>query len=489
MSKFSEKLKILIEESGLKIYQLAKNAELDRTTIQRSITGERLPSLNFVEKLSDYLRLSPDERIELFDFYSISKIGEKVYAGRKYIKEIIERIATIHTVEKSIKDAKNSLCFTNRLNELNSVFTGQYIVNNIIREVLEDETSNNPLPEVSIFVPFNYSFLFDLLYQLYLTTNGKIIIKNIIRLNKNPNTFHNSNYNLEILSYVMPFSFSAGNGYKAYYYYDNFDASNDIALLMPYYIITKKRLITISSDFKTAVLYNNESIINLYNEKFKIAVVKSKPLTTQHFYCNDLLLAYLESYKNLGQVSHVMEPQPCLAWYYTNELIRTHLRKDLDNRETILELLYNLYGTYINLKSRPMSIFSIQGLSNFTTTGILADLPIQFAIPFTINERVMLLKKLKDDMINDNYQVFATNPIKFTIPAITIQLCKTNGLDFFATDNNGSISSSFIEEKSISESFYDFFESLPESGLVYSKLETIKIIDSFIQKLRDNKVL
>jgi transcriptional regulator with XRE-family HTH domain len=486
MSKFSEKLKVLIEESGLKIYRLAKNSELDRTTIQRAITGERLPSLNFVEKLSDYLRLSPDDRTELFDFYSISKIGEKIYAGRKYIKEIIERIATIHSMENNTSDSHNSLCFTGKINEFNAVFTGQYIVNNIIREVLEDEVVNGSYSEISIFVPFNYSFLFDLIYQLYLNGNGNIIIKNIIRLNKNPNAFQNSNYNLEILSYVMPFCFSAGNGYQAYYYYDYFDASNDIALLMPYYIITNKRLITISSDFKTAVLYNNESIINLYKEKFEIAVIKSQPLTSQHFYCNDLLLAYLESYKNLGEVSHVSEPQPCLAWYYTEELIMTHLRQEVENLEMILNLLYNLYGTYKNLKSRPISIFSIQGLSNFANTGILADLPIQFAIPFTVNERIVLLKNLKDDMVNDNFQVFATDPLKFTIPDITIQLYKTKGLDFFATNNNGSISSSFIEEKSIAESFYDFFESLPESDLVYSKEETIRIIDSFMEQLRDN---
>ena len=125
-------------------------------------------------------------------------------------------------------------------------------------------------------------------------------------------------------------------------------------------------------------------------------------------------------------------------------------------------------------------------MSHFATTGILADLPIQFTIPFTVNERIVLLKKLKEDMINSNYQVFATNPVKFTIPAITIQLYKTNGLDFFATNNKGCISSSFIEEKSIAEAFHDFFESLPESDLVYSKEETIKIIDGFMDQLRDN---
>lgn len=485
MSKFSEKLKLIIEESGIKIYQLAKNSELDRTTIQRSITGERFPSLNFVEKLIDYLRLSPIEREELFELYSINKIGEKVYAGRKFIKEMIELIATTHIVKENKSYSKKTLTFSGKINADNEVCTGQYIVNNIIRNVLEDEVLNNPSPEINICAPFSYSFLFDLLYQLYLGQNGNVTIKNIIKLNKNPHTFQNSNYNLEILSHVMPFAFSAGNGYQPYYYYDNFDEHNDIALFMPYYIITSNHLLTISADFKTAIFYNNESIVNTYKENFKIAITKSKPLITQHFSCDDMLLAYLASSKNSGVASHIIEPQPCFAWYYTEALINSHLRPELENRELILDLLYDLYGKYRAFKSRPMSIFSIEGLSYFAKTGILADLPTQFAIPFTIEERIILLTKLRNDIANSDYLVFASNSSKFIIPSSTIQLYTTKGLDFFVANNNGVISSSYIEEQSITEAFYDFFESLPSSGLIYNKEETIKIIDNFTMRCKN----
>lgn len=484
MSKFSEKLKLLIEESGLKVYQLAKNAELDRTTIQRAMTGERLPGLSFVEKLSDYLRLSHTERTELFDFYSISRIGEKVYEDRRYIKEMIERIATIHLVEGNTQHVKRSISFIEKIDNDNAVFTGQYIVSNMIREVLEDEVLNNSFPEISIFVPFSYSFIFDLLHQLYLSENGNINIKNIIRLVKNSHASQSSNYNLEILSHVMPFAFSAGNGYQPYYYYDNFDIYNNIALLMPYYIITSRHLITISTDFNTAILYNNEGIINAYKENFKMAITKSKPLIIQHFSCDDMLLAYLESYKNSGVISHVIEPQPCFAWYYTDDLINSHLKQELENREMLLDLLCKLYGSYKNYNVKPMSIFSIEGLNYFADTGILSDLPTQFAIPFTIDERIMLLNKLRNDMVKADYQVYAANPSKFIIPLASIQLYSAKGLDFYSSNNNGAISSSYVEERSITEAFYDFFESLPDSDLVYTKEETIKIIDSIIERVK-----
>lgn len=132
----------------------------------------------------------------------------------KYIKEMIERIATIRPLEEHTSSDQKSLSFTGKINEDIAVFTGQYIVNNLIRDVLEDEVVNSESPNINVSVPFNYNFLFDLLHQLYLSENGKITIRNIIRLNKNLHAFQNSNYNLEMLSYLMPFSFSAGKGYQ-----------------------------------------------------------------------------------------------------------------------------------------------------------------------------------------------------------------------------------------------------------------------------------
>ena len=363
------------------------------------------------------------------------------------------------------------------------MFTGQYIINNIIRDALEDEVFNNASPKINVSLPFNCSFLHDLLYQLYLGENGRVEIKSIVRLSKNPYASQNSNYNLDILSHVLPFAFSPGNGYQPYYYYDNFDNSEDIALLMPFYIITSKRLITLSTDFKTAILYNNESIVNVYNENFQRAVLLSKPFLAQHLSCDDMLTTYLETYKNSGEITHVLEPQPCFAWYYTDELIRKKLRFDLENREMILALLYQLYGSYKKIEHRPISIFSIGGMEQFVSTGVMADLPRQFAVPFTQEERLILLKALRNDIANGEYSVFATNSSNFMIPSSTIQLHGACALEFFTANNNGTIFSSSIEEKSIAEAFYDFFESLPESDLIYGKEETLKIIDDFIDIL------
>jgi transcriptional regulator with XRE-family HTH domain len=127
------------------IYQLAKSANLDRTTIQRSISGERLPNINFVEKLCDYLYVSPLERKELTELYSISKIGEKIYFRRKYVKVLLEQIAALRVIKNRDTNYHKTIINNNITHEI-KVFSGQYNVNKIILDVLEDEALNTDVP-------------------------------------------------------------------------------------------------------------------------------------------------------------------------------------------------------------------------------------------------------------------------------------------------------------------------------------------------------
>lgn len=483
MSRFSSKLKLLIDDSGINIYQLAKKAQLDRTTIQRSIVGERLPSITFVEKLCDYLRVSPMERKELLEFYTISKVGEKVHASRKYIKDMIERIATMHMKSDNMFIGQKSVTLDGQFNEDIKIFSGHYSVNNLIHDILEEEVYNEHSSEVKLMVPFEYTFLFDFLRQIYLAQKGRISIKHIIKLSKNPNALQNSNFNLEILSNVIPFAFSVGNGYQPYYYYGNTDIAKDISLIMPYYVLTNTRMVTLSADFKTAILYNNEEVANKYRMEFENVVSQTKPFIRNVKDCGDILSTYIMTYKEAGHFTHNIEPQPCFAKYYTHQMIDEKLRQDVEHRDMILQYLYEFYDSYEDTSSLAMSIFSIDGLESLVNTGVMADLPPRFALPFTIEERKILLRSLRKDIEENIYLVRAINSSKLLIPSFaTIQLYGTHSLLFLTADDNGIISS-LIDEKSICESFYDFFESLADGDLLYDKEETLNIIDEFIAKL------
>lgn len=56
MSEFSDKLSEYIVKSGSNVYQLAKEASLDRTTLQKTAKGQRLPSLDYIREICQYIK-------------------------------------------------------------------------------------------------------------------------------------------------------------------------------------------------------------------------------------------------------------------------------------------------------------------------------------------------------------------------------------------------------------------------------------------------
>lgn len=69
MSDFSNKCREYLKDTGENVYQLSASSGLDRTSLQRMITGKRLPGIDFVRQFCDSLRINPSQRRELMELY------------------------------------------------------------------------------------------------------------------------------------------------------------------------------------------------------------------------------------------------------------------------------------------------------------------------------------------------------------------------------------------------------------------------------------
>lgn len=93
MSKFSDKCKELLTESGYNIYRLSQTASLERTTLQRMVTGKRLPGQQFVENFCRALRISLLQEKEVMELYKIECMGETAYLNQKTIMELFQNLS------------------------------------------------------------------------------------------------------------------------------------------------------------------------------------------------------------------------------------------------------------------------------------------------------------------------------------------------------------------------------------------------------------
>jgi len=107
MSMFGDYLRNLIDTNKVNIYNIAKQAGLERTAIHKIINNNRIPSDEYVQKLANVLELTPEEHQRLIECFKISKIGEHKYKQRIQIKNLIESIAYIENGASGNND-KNS---------------------------------------------------------------------------------------------------------------------------------------------------------------------------------------------------------------------------------------------------------------------------------------------------------------------------------------------------------------------------------------------
>ena len=71
---------------------------------------------------------------------------------------------------------------------------------------------------------------------------------------------------------------------------------------------------------------------------------------------------------------------------------------------------------------------------------------------------------------------------KFAVPPyLNIELFDNHCLHLYFTFPNKQVVCFSLNESSICEAFYDFFESLPDTDLIYSKDDSNAIISKYLQ--------
>jgi len=463
------------ENNGNK-YRLSKETGIDRVLLYRVINGEREPSKAFVDKVYAGLRLSPADEKKLRELYEIAKIGEDVHERRLLVKELVNHLNSLRMEQKRVESRKAIV--VDGLGDRLKVVSGSYNVNMLVRDLLEDLAYNARQQWLRTNIPFDYAFLFDILRHLYFEMNGAINIRHIVTFAKDTNSHRNPNINLETLANMLPFLFCEGNGYQPEYYYP--DTMNYNSVFMPYSLFTETRLLMLSSDFKTAMLVNDFDAVNACHATFDAFPVK--PLFRYLSNPADQLNVYSDIY-SLNDIPDVVgiERQPCWMGYLSEVMVETYIRKGTHNRESVkLPLIRDINCA----KSTKISSFFIEdGLNEFISNGYLEYESRQYALPIDVSDRLLILKSFREDIARDRNNSRIINPSEITVSQNTTVQIFINSTVLFSTLHENGRKICFFNESSIYESFSDFFLNIHNTDWVYSKQETLDILDKYIRKL------
>lgn len=481
MSLFSETLKQLVEAGGGNVYRLAKQAQIDRTTIHKAMSGDRLPNDKFLEKLCSALQLTPSEKTRLFEYYSIARFGESKYKLRNRVKSIVELLGTIPVslhdseIESSLKPFQDKAYPDVR------IIQGGYAVGNMIREIIEKEVFRSVLPEICLILPANSTYIYGLLYSLYQQFKGKIRIRHIMGLRKLTEDMSGCSHNLDMLSVIAPFALLEGDGYKPVYFYGDGDLESNIIIDAPYRIITGTQAVSLSADYHTAILYSNSEMVNYFRSCFGKAESASIPFFLS-LKDHSSLVRYMSELGRCSGAWCFIKPQPCFR--LTPEQLGKKMILDAPGSNESAMIQMKRLERQSAADSCGICVFSMEGLERFAKSGYIDDMPKLRMLPFTQRERQTMLADFRHAVDSGTVTAVAADSTVFKIFNTVSITLNSEGLNLVVvSDDGGSFRLIIIKEESIKAAFRDFFASLLGSGLALQKSEMLQALSGLIEML------
>lgn len=276
MSRFSEKCKEIMLENGTNVYRLSTTSSLERTTLQRMVTGKRLPNIDFFKRFCHELRMPLAERKELTELYKAEMLGESVYQSRKCIKNLLQMLGTLD----SGSETESAFYFTPHKNSTISANFTHSTASDVELKIISllNVFFSSSIDPAYIYtnLPANDGSFFHMLEIMHKQYPDKVYtIQHLIHFHMNTSS---APYNLNILASILPWALSSTTDYTPWYYYSRLQEHDFTQLLFPYFIITPEQVLLISGDLTQAVMHQDSTTIKIYMQEYEKIRSLSAPL-------------------------------------------------------------------------------------------------------------------------------------------------------------------------------------------------------------------
>lgn len=486
MSEYASLLKDNISRSGYSIFTLAERSGINRTTLQKILSGQRKMTDAVWEKLRPFLQLTPDEAARLGQLRFIDSIGEKRYRNHMLVKSIFEAPAT----SDQLKTDQDLLTFVGQENPPGHLTpaaeTGISGRQNVLMKMHLYLASRERAGKIRlrVFSDFQNDFIASLASSLSRLPDPDLQI--LVPFSKMQESENRENtWNLNILRHIVRFCMTEHKPYSIrYYYHSEGYQGPDAGIALPFYVASDDFLILMSSDFEYAYLTENPSLCQLWMQHFEGIYEKCSLLTAGELSTTDFLAALIQC--DTSPSASCLDAQPSVEIFITPNMIRKYM-KDLTAGQRLVSMLeYRQTQITESLKktdsSHEISYFTREGLDLFLKEGRCVNIPEDIARPFDREDRIRLLSACLEApdyhpvMLDD--RKFRAGSQLTIIPALPNQLL----IILYAAGHRQTLIR--FTEQSCFYSVNDFISSLPLYHYGLTEQETADYILREIKKIR-----
>ena len=483
MESIQTLIKHYIEINGYTIYSISTQSGVNRTTLQKVLSGQRKITKEIYERLLPYFSLSPLDKEELDQAFLIEQIGQERFQTHMEIKRILELPSS--ALYQNATHASDISSINIEKLEDQAILHGTYEIVNLIYSLALYNVSNNTDPFLYTFADLSHPYVPIFFRPLYndafrsLTVNHLVEYQKTLMGNENYDNLHN----LKILSNLLP-SFSEFPGkFSVYYYYAGRHDFMNQACVFPFYIITNTHVVLLSSNYETALFVSNPATHAHFLAVYKDVLAKSNCLTFGAQSPLDLLTS-LNGVDPNANYPLCLNIQPTIEKYLTPEMIDKYmLPSPYQNaiREKLLERISQL-----TMENHTI-LFTMEGLKLFAEQGKNVNFPDSLAAHFDIPDRIYLLRQfLKSNQNEHDNHFLLLNPAKLhTSLNISIAFTPPSSTYLMLLRRDGTSMVIPLSEHTLCYSIMDFIQTLPQYGYVCSIEETNRFLQDEIENLEN----
>lgn len=487
MTGFSEKLKQYMKKNNITVYDLSQSSNISVMEIYKICQGDCLPqNRQIVEILSDVLGMSPYDRKQLQESYEISRGGKGNYCEKKYLLKFFQKLVLRNDMERKERIRYREV--QESIENPREIIYGKHNLDKFIQILLELEKEKEET-EVYLLCQPEYEYLYQIL-AIY-SEELKLKISHILCL-KGSKDVEAKKYNLQCLLKIQPLVMSDCE-YETFYYYDNLEAHFHNLNLFPYLIVIGDHALQISADYHWTIYHHGkearsffmEIIENYYKEAAPMFVIRpgvNDIVNTYNKAIDEKICGVLPVKKHLilsSMLGSVATPIEVSMEYFDLEgeqgkQARAFLRRNKELEEEMLQTTVEYKG-----------FFKESWVREYMETGYLADPYYKYCRRPPLETRLLVLETAVQQIQEGRIMHYMLKPDAFVMPDDLYVSCFDNlQVSLLFRRNNQEWCFILLYERSITDAFFNFINTLDESYMVYDTEETLQRMRKIISEYK-----
>lgn len=477
MTPFGQMLKDLITESGEGISRIASLTKIDRPTIYKYISGDRMPTKDGLFRLLDVLKATAEEKRKLISQYELENEGEIIYYQRQAVKRLLESLGTINVRDSSSSTHQTPevLAQNDSSSPISVLRSKSAVLSELLRAVSAEQCG------VCLFPGIPTEALHFIIDTVSRKSKNSLPIRHVWSYPKQIQSDRDVQRCVEGLSDAITFSMSPNINYQTYYIYESGNILPSEANVFPYTIVFSQLIVQLAPDATCAIAIRSPEVIEIYRDRFNQMVFSGQVLVSSGLDATKAIASFSQMEQQSGQIYKIML-QPCLPKFATDETVHRVLSQI---REQNADMAAQMMGRVELLRQadNDKAVFSEQGISLFSKKGYVEDLPNLLYETITREERVGILRGLRAYCCGHECRMLRPNGLRLS-ENVMVEICRDTGVVFVFTDKTEH-RVAVVKEDGVVKAFCDFMEYLFRSEHVASREETVSMIDRYIGYLEN----